>query len=202
MTIQNRRAFLSGASAAISAPALLSSARAQAWPEKSIRVVIPFGAGSSVDIIGRIIVEYLSRALGQSMVVENRGGAGGAIGSREVSLAPADGYTLLINASAHSAAPAAYPQIQYDVVKDFAAVASFGVIPNVVIVRPGRGINSIADFLKEAKAGNFTFASAGVGSATHWAAERLRLAGGFAADRKSTRLNSSHIPLSRMPSSA
>jgi tripartite-type tricarboxylate transporter receptor subunit TctC len=173
-----RRAFLAST---LAAPALLTRASAQAWPDKPIRVVIPFGAGSSVDIIGRIITEYLSRALGQSMVIENRGGAGGAIGSREVSLAAPDGYTLLINASAHSAAPAAYPQIQYDPVKDFASVASFGVIPNVVIVRAGRGINTIADFLKEAKAGNFTFASAGVGSATHWAAERLRLAGGFAA---------------------
>jgi tripartite-type tricarboxylate transporter receptor subunit TctC len=170
-----RRAFLRATGAALAAPGL---ARAEAWPDHQIRAVIPFTAGSTADIVGRVVLDPLSRALGQTIVVDNRGGAGGVLGTAVVAKSPADGYTLLVHASAHSAAPAAYPNIPYDTAKDFSAIANFGSIPNVVVVAPGR-FKNLAEMVAAAKSGNFTYSSAGVGSATHWAAERVRIAGGF-----------------------
>jgi tripartite-type tricarboxylate transporter receptor subunit TctC len=179
MTI-HRRQFLKLAGVALAAPAVVRQAHAQpAWPSQTIRVQIPFSAGSSVDVVGRIVMDPLSRALGQPIVIENRGGAGGTIGSAQVARAAPDGYTLLINASAHSAAPAAYPNISYDVIKDFSAVACFGSIPNVVIVSPDSGLKTLKDLVEKGRKNGLTYSSAGVGSATHWAAERLRLAGDF-----------------------
>jgi tripartite-type tricarboxylate transporter receptor subunit TctC len=177
----SRRRFLQLAAAASTTPALPRLARAQAWPARPIRAMIPFAPGSTIDIVGRIVLDPLSSQVGQTIVVENRGGAGGSIGTAAVAKAEADGYTLLINASAHSAAPAAYPNIAYDPARDFSAVIPFGTIANVTIIAPGRGINSLKELVAAAKAGNMSYASAGVGSATHWAAERLRLSAGFKA---------------------
>src|SRR5438132_9375095 len=106
-----RRRFLVGCTAALAAPVLARRALAQAWPSRPIRAICPFSAGSTIDILGRIVTDPLGQALGQSVVVENRGGAGGTIGSFTVAKAEPDGYMLLINASAHTAAPAAYPSI-------------------------------------------------------------------------------------------
>ena len=178
-----RRNFLHLAGAVLAAPSLSRQAFAQAaWPTRqNIRAMVPFSAGSTLDIVSRIVLDPLSRQIGQTIVVENRGGAGGTIGTALVAKAEADGYTMLLNASAHSAAPAAYPRIAYDPARDFAAVIPFGSVPNVTLVHPGRGIKNLKEFVAAAKGGKFTFASAGVGSATHWAAERLRLAAGFDA---------------------
>jgi tripartite-type tricarboxylate transporter receptor subunit TctC len=129
-----RRRFLIASTAALAMPALSRRARAQAWPNRTIRAVCPFTAGSTIDILGRIITEPLSQALGQTIVLENRGGAGGSIGSAAVAKAEPDGYTLLINASAHTAAPAAYPNIAYDPAGDFAGLAMIGVVPNVLLI--------------------------------------------------------------------
>jgi tripartite-type tricarboxylate transporter receptor subunit TctC len=168
MTPIDRRDFLTLASAAAAAPALPSDAFADVWPsEKVIRAVVPFGPGSTIDIIGRVVLDPLSGALGQTIVVENRGGAGGTIGSAMVAKADPDGYTLLINASAHTAAPAVYPNLTYDPSKDFAGIALFGVVPNVLLVAPMKGIKSAAELIERARASGMTFASAGVGSATH-----------------------------------
>ena len=181
-----RRSLLKLSAAALAAPALLRSAAAQAWPAgRPIRAICPFTAGSTIDILGRIITDPLAQALGQSIVVENRGGAGGSIGSASVARADPDGYTLLINASAHTAAPAAYPNIAYDPAKDFAGVAMIGVVPNVLLIAPSKNIKSAKELAERAKAGDMTYASAGVGSATHWAAERFRLSAG---------LQATHIP--------
>jgi tripartite-type tricarboxylate transporter receptor subunit TctC len=177
-----RRRFLNLAASALAVPALPRLARAQAWPAKQpIRAMIPFSAGSTLDIVGRIVLEPLSTQLGQTIVVENRGGAGGTIGTAAVAKAEPDGYTVLINASAHSAAPAAYPNAAYDPARDFSAVIPFGTVPNVAVIAPAKGIKSLQELVAAAKAGSFTYASAGVGSATHWAAERLRVSAGFAA---------------------
>jgi tripartite-type tricarboxylate transporter receptor subunit TctC len=182
MTTSNRRRFLTLTAAALATPALPRLGLAQAWPAgKPIHAVVPFTAGSTVDIIGRIVLDPLSRQLGQTIVIENRGGAGGSIGSAAVAKADPDGYTLLINAAAHSAAPAAYPKITYDPAKDFAGVAMFGVVPNVLLVAPSKGIKTLKEFVAKANEGNMTFSSAGVGSATHWAAERFRVSAGFKA---------------------
>jgi tripartite-type tricarboxylate transporter receptor subunit TctC len=174
-----RRQFLQFAGAALTVPAFPSAGVAQAWPTRTIRAMIPFAAGSSLDIVGRLVLDPLSSQLGQPVVVENRGGAGGTIGTGLVVKADPDGYTILIQASAHSAAPAAYPNITYDVAKDFVAIIPFGTLPNVTVVAPASGINTLKELVAKAKAGSVTYASAGVGSATHWAAERIRVAGGF-----------------------
>jgi tripartite-type tricarboxylate transporter receptor subunit TctC len=178
-----RRSFLTMSAAAVAAPALPRLAAAQSYPAaRPIRAMVPFAPGSSLDIVGRIVMDPLSRQLGQTIVIENRGGAGGTLGTASVVNADPDGHTLLIQASAHSAAPAAYPKLGYDPVRDFSAVIPFGTIPNVTVVHPSRGFKTVNDLVAAAKkTGQFTYGSAGVGSATHWAAERLRLAGGFEA---------------------
>jgi tripartite-type tricarboxylate transporter receptor subunit TctC len=179
----NRRHFLKFSTAAIAAPAIAAAAVAQGgWPTaRPIRAIVPFSAGSTIDILGRIVLDPLSRALGQTIVVENRGGAGGSLGSAAVAKAEPDGYTLLINAAAHSGAPAAYPNLPYDAANDFAAVACFGSVPNVLLVAPSKGLNTIQALVAKAKAGGMSFASAGVGSATHWAAERFIVSAGLQA---------------------
>jgi len=180
--MQDRRRFLTILTAAFSAPTLLRRAFAETWPKgKIIRAVVPFAAGSTIDIISRIVIDPLSGRLGQTIVVENRGGAGGTIGSADVAKSDPDGYTLLINASAHSAAPAAYPNLPYDPSKDFAGVALFGVVPNVLLVAPSKGIKNATEFVERAKNGHMSFASAGIGSATHWAAERFLMSAGISA---------------------
>jgi tripartite-type tricarboxylate transporter receptor subunit TctC len=187
----SRRTFLGWTAVTLAAPALPKIAAADAaWPSHPIRTVIPFSAGSSIDIVGRIVLDPLSQQLGQPMVVENRGGAGGSIGSAEVAQAAPDGYTILINASAHTAVPALYPHAPYDVTRAFSAVIPFGTVPNVVIVAPSKGFKTLKDLVTAAKAGNMTFASAGVGSATHLAAERLCISAGF---------NATHVPFKGGP---
>ncbi len=177
----SRRRFLSLAGATLATPALPRLALAQAYPSRPIRAMVPFTAGSTIDIVGRIVTDPLAAQLGQPIVIENRGGAGGSIGSAAVAKADPDGYTLLINASAHSAAPAAYPNISYDPAGDFAAVIAFGTVPNVTVVSAASGIKTLPELVAKAKAkpGSVSYASAGVGSATHWAAERLRMSAGF-----------------------
>ena len=176
-----RRRFLQMSATTLAAAALPRVASAQQWPTKQIRAVIPFSAGSTIDIIGRIVVEPLSAALGQTIIVDNRGGAGGSIGTALVAKAEPDGHTILIHASAHSAAPAVYPNAPYNAGRDLSAVANFGIVPNVVVISPSKGIKTLKQLVDAAKKGSMTFASAGVGSATHWAAERLRLSAGFDA---------------------
>jgi tripartite-type tricarboxylate transporter receptor subunit TctC len=178
----HRRRVLALTSIAIAAPAFVRRAYADVWPkDKVIRAIVPFSAGSTIDILGRVVMDALAPRIGQTIVVENHGGAGGTIGSAMAAKAEPDGYMLLINASAHSAAPAAYPKLTYDPAKDFAGVAMFGVVPNVLTVSPSKGIKSVKELVERGKQGGMTYASAGVGSATHWAAERFLLAAGFRA---------------------
>jgi tripartite-type tricarboxylate transporter receptor subunit TctC len=144
-------------------------AGAQTYPSKIIRVIVPFAAGSTTDIVPRLIFEKLGPQLGQTLVVENRAGAGGTIGSAAVARSDADGYTLLVNSNAHTIAPAFYPGLSYHPSRDFAAVVPLGISPNVLVVSPSRGFKTIADLVAAAKAkpGSLNFSSVGVGSATH-----------------------------------
>ncbi|MGZ8209694.1 MAG: Bug family tripartite tricarboxylate transporter substrate binding protein [Burkholderiales bacterium] len=176
-----RRTFLQASAAAAATAAVPRLASAQKWPTRPIRAIIPFSAGSTIDVIGRMVADPLSAALGQSIIIDNRGGAGGSIGTALVARAEPDGHTILIHASAHSAAPAVYPKLPYDTARDFAAAAMFGVVPNVVVIAPSKGIKTLKELVERAKKGGMTYASAGVGSATHWGAERLRLSAGFDA---------------------
>src|SRR5262245_52562254 len=180
-SMSTRRDFLHIAGAGLATPALCRLAHAQSWPSKPLRAVVPFTPGSTIDIAGRIVLEPLSSQLGQTIVVENRGGAGGTIGTAAVARAEPDGHTILVHASAHSAAPAAYPNAAYDTARDFSAVIPFGTVPNVTVVAPAKGIKTLGELVAAAKSGPISYASAGVGSATHWAAERLRVSAGFSA---------------------
>jgi tripartite-type tricarboxylate transporter receptor subunit TctC len=131
----------------------------------------------------RIVFDELSARLGQPIIVENRGGAGGTIGAAAVAKADPDGYTLLVNSSAHTITPSIYPNLSYDARADFAAVGAIGNVPNVLIVAPSKGLKTLPEFVAAAKAkpGSFNFASVGVGSAVHLSAERFRIAAGYEA---------------------
>jgi len=187
-----RRLHLALFGAALAAPALPRLARGQAWPSKQIRAVIPFTAGSTIDIVARIVFEPLSQQLGQSIIVENRGGAGGTIGAGMVARADPDGYTMLAHSSAHVATPAIYPNAPYDTARDFVAVAALGSSPNIVVVAPDKGIKTLQELVAaaKAKAGAMTFGTAGVGSSTHFTTERFRFSAGF---------EGVHVPFRGMP---
>ncbi|MDI3307709.1 MAG: tripartite tricarboxylate transporter substrate-binding protein [Acetobacteraceae bacterium] len=168
-----RRQALSLALAASLAPSTL---RAQAWrPDRPIRLVVPFAPGGSNDIVGRIIAEAASQALGQPIVVENRAGAGSMIGAEVVARAAPDGYTLLIN-SAHSAVPAIVARVPYDTIKDFVGVAVAGFSPYVLVVNPRLPVRTAKELvaLLKANPGRYNLATAGIGSGVHVAAELLR----------------------------
>ena len=183
MTTHNRRHFLKLSAGALAAPALprLASRKQPGRRQNLFAPSCRSRPAARIDILGRIVLDPLSRQLGQTIVVENRGGAGGSLGSAAVAKADPDGYTLLINAAAHSGAPAAYPNLPYDAAADFAGVAIFGSVPNVLLVAPSKGIKSLQELVAKAKDGTMNFASAGVGSATHWAAERFIVSAGFKA---------------------
>jgi tripartite-type tricarboxylate transporter receptor subunit TctC len=172
---------------ALSFAFLGSQINAQAWPTKSLRVIVPIGAGSSVDLVARIVCEQLSDQLGQPIVVENRPGAGQTLGAAAVAKAEPDGYTLLINSSAHTIGPALYPNAGYHPARDFAAVAHLGATPFALVVPPDRGFKTTSDLVKAANArpGAFNYSSPGVGSGSHLSAERFR---------RAARLEATHVP--------
>jgi len=109
------------------------------YPSKPIHVIIPFSAGSATDIVPRTVFEPMSAALGQTIVVENRGGAGGIVGTAAVAKAEPDGYTLLAHSAAHSVSPSIYASIPYDAAADFAGIITFGNAPTVLVVAPSKG---------------------------------------------------------------
>ncbi len=175
--------FACGLAAIAIVTTAFSIASAQTWPSKPIRVVIPFAAGSFTDVLPRVVFDQVGKQLGQTVIVENRTGAGGTIGTAAVVRAEPDGYTLLATSSAHTITPAIYPNLNYDTARDLSAVVSLGQSPLVMIMAPSRGHKTVQDFVKAAKAkpGSANFASAGVGSATHLAAERFIQASGIKA---------------------
>jgi tripartite-type tricarboxylate transporter receptor subunit TctC len=168
---------------AVAAVVLARPAAAQDWPAKPIRAFIPFAAGSATDIIPRAVFDQLSPVLGQPIVVENRGGAGGALGVGEVTRAEPDGYTILADSSALTVAPWIVTDLPYDTAKDLSAVIPLGKNGNVLVVNPAKGWKTAQDLVAAAKAnpGTINYGSAGVGTATHVSAERFRASAGFEA---------------------
>ena len=155
------------------------SARADDWPKgKPIKAIIPFGAGSSTDIIARLVMDEASRVLGQTIVCENRAGASGTIGANAVAKSDPDGYTILVHSSSHTVTPSTFTNPPYSAENDFLAVMPLATIPSVVVVNGQRPYKTLKDLVDAAKAkpGSFNYASAGAGSATHLTAERLKLA--------------------------
>jgi tripartite-type tricarboxylate transporter receptor subunit TctC len=147
----------------------------QSYPNKPVRVIISFTPGSSTDIVGRIVMQKVSEYWGQPVIAENRGGAGGSIGSREVATSAPDGYTLLINSTAHAVNPAIYAKLPYDTVKDFVDIAALAVQPNVLVVNATSPYKTVMDLVNfaRAKPGAINFGHAGVGSGTHLNTERF-----------------------------
>jgi len=162
---------------------LNSTANAQTWPTRSMTVVSTVSAGNAGDLVARVVLDQVSKQIGQSFIIENRTGAGGTTGSASVAKADPDGYTILILASAQGSAVVLHKNLPYDPVRDFVPVVMFGIQPSVLVVSPTKGWKTVADLVAAAKAkpGTMNFASAGLGSASHWAAERFRLAAGISA---------------------
>jgi tripartite-type tricarboxylate transporter receptor subunit TctC len=164
------------------AAAMAGGARAQQWPARTIRVVVPLSAGSAVDIVPRIVFEQVGIGIGQSIVIENRTGASGTIGTRAVAGAAPDGYTLLAVSSGFVLSPFTVANAHYDPIKDFVAVAPLANLPNVLVAAPSLHIETVQDFVALAKRKRITFGSAGVGTPVHLTMEKFRLAAGFPAD--------------------
>ena len=160
-----------------------SAALAQSFPSKPIRAIVPFAAGSFTDVLPRVVFDQAATQVKQPIIVENRGGAGGTIGTGAVAKADPDGYTLLATSSAHTITPAIYPNLPYDTARDLSGVASLGLSPLVMIMAPSKGHRTVQSFVAAAKAkpGTINFASAGIGSATHLSAERFIASAGFQA---------------------
>jgi len=176
--IQRRLALLL-ASFAIAFPHV---ACAQDWPNKTITAIVPLGAGSASDIIARVVMEQVGKQFGQTVVVENRPGAGGTIGANMVAKATPDGHTILIY-GALTSAHALYSKLPYDSVNDFIPVISLGQQPLVIVGAPAKGYKTLADLIaaEKTKPGALNSSTAGVGSASHFGAERLRASAGFEA---------------------
>jgi tripartite-type tricarboxylate transporter receptor subunit TctC len=156
-------------------------AAAQSYPAKPIRLMVPFPPGGSTDIVARIVAQKLSVQLGQPVIIENRGGAGGTIGTAVVAKAAPDGYSLLVGStSTHVVAPSVYAKLEYDPVKDFAPVSLMAVTPYLLVVHPAvqaKTVKELVDLMR-AQPGRLNYASAGIGSTTHLAMEMLKFASG------------------------
>ena len=150
---------------------------AQNYPVRPVRAIIAFPPGSATDIIGRVITAKVSELWGQTVVADNRGGAGGSIASAVAAKAAPDGYTLIINSNAHVVNPSMFAKLPYDTLKDFVDIMPLVGQPNVMVVSPGSRLKSFGGFLAEAKAnpGKINFAFAGLGSGTHLNSEKLKL---------------------------
>ncbi|MCE2878610.1 MAG: tripartite tricarboxylate transporter substrate binding protein [Comamonadaceae bacterium] len=155
----------------------ITSAWAQSYPVKPVRWVVPSTPGDGSDITGRLIAERISRELGQPVVIDNKPGAGGVLGSDAVAKAAPDGYTMIVgNAGSHGVNAGIYAKLPYDVVKDFVPVAMICTAPNVMVVSPGVKAASVGEFIAYAKAnpGKVNYASGGVGSSAHLSAELFK----------------------------
>jgi len=175
--LTRRQALLTAA--ALTAP---SSLWAQsAWPSKFVRIVVPFAAGGTTDLLARALAPELQRVFGQSFVVENKPGAGGNLGAADVAKAAADGHTLLMGTvGTHAINQSLYPKMPFDPVKDFVPVTLVAAVPNVLVLNPAKaqqyGINSVADLIRYAKAnpGKLNMASSGNGTSIHLAGELFK----------------------------
>ncbi len=162
------------------------------FPDKPIRFVVPFTAGSGTDIVARTLAESMSRSFKQPIVIENRPGAGGTLGAAQVAKSTPDGYTLLVHSAGHVANAAIYPGLSYDTLRDFAGVTPLASLPNVLIAAPSKGFRDVQDLVARAKAnpGALNYGSAGNGSATHMNAEIFR---------QSAKFDAQHIPFKGTP---
>jgi tripartite-type tricarboxylate transporter receptor subunit TctC len=183
-----RTAGLVTASAAISG-LVPTRGRAAGYPDRPIKIIVPFAPAGPTDIMARILTPRLGHALGGNVIVENRPGAGGNIGIGAVAHSEPDGYTLLLTSSAYVVNPSLYAKIPYDPVRDFAPIAELGTSPNVILVNPKLGVNSIAELIARAKANpnELNYASPGIGTTPHLSGELLKITAG---------IEMTHVPFS------
>lgn len=176
MTFTRRAIAAAIAGCALIAP-LVASAQA-GYPNKPVKVIVPFPAGSTTDIIARAITDKMSQSMGQQLVVENRGGASGTIGQAAVAQAAPDGYTIMVHSSSHTVSPHTFAKLPFDTLADFTPVTPISSTPNVLVISPSKNIKTLQELLAAARAkpGSMNFASAGQGSATHLNAEKFKLA--------------------------
>src|SRR6202022_3442159 len=184
-THPSRREILRTAGSAMGAMATpgfgLKQARAAGYPERPIKIIVPCAPAGPTDIMARILSTHLGEAIGGTVVVENKPGAGGNIGIGAAAHAEPDGYTLLITSSAYVVNPGLYAKIPYDPYKDFAPIAELGTSPNVILVGPKLGINSIADLIARANAdpNELNYASPGIGTTPHLSGELFKIVSGI-----------------------
>jgi tripartite-type tricarboxylate transporter receptor subunit TctC len=191
----NRRTLLLAAASAGACAMAMTPLASQAQPPnggENVTIVVPFTAGSGTDVIARLVADHLAKALGRTVIVDNRAGAGGTLGAAQVAAAAPDGLTLLVHSAGHVANAALYPKLKYDTLKDFAPVALLATLPNVLVVSPNSKLATVADLVKQAQAqpGKMSYASAGNGSATHINAEKFRIA---------AKLQAMHVPYRGTP---
>jgi tripartite-type tricarboxylate transporter receptor subunit TctC len=167
----HRRKFLHLAASAAAMPAISRIARADTYPSHPVRLVVGFAAGSTTDILARLMGQWLSQRLGQQFVIENRPGAGGNIGAETVVKATPDGYTLLMVPPAVAANAALYEHLNFDFLRDTAPVAGVVRLPNVAEVHPSVPVNTIPELIAYAKANKLSYASAGIGTPSHLAGQ-------------------------------
>src|SRR5580704_7939482 len=183
ISLRSRREFLRATGAAVVAASSLASApaRAAGYPDRPIRIIVPFAPGGPTDIMARIVASRLGEAINGTVIVDNRAGAGGNIGIGYAAHAEPDGYTLLVTSSAYVVNPSLYAKIPYDPFKDFAPIAELGTSPNAILVDPKLGIHSIADLIARGKAkpDELNYASPGAGTSPHLSAELLKIVGSF-----------------------
>ena len=188
---RSRRAFLQAVGPALAAASGLAPGRARAagYPDRPIKIIVPFAPGGPTDIMARIVATHLGEATRGTLVVENRPGAGGNIGIGIAAHAEPDGYTLLITSSAYVVNPGLYAKIPYDPFNDFTPIAELGTSPNVILADPKLGVNSIADLVARARANpnELNYASPGIGTTPHLSAELLKINAG---------INLTHVPFS------
>jgi tripartite-type tricarboxylate transporter receptor subunit TctC len=164
-----RRQFLHLTAGAAALPAVARIARAQTYPSRPIRVIVPFAAGGQADILARLIGQWLSERLGQPFVIENRPGGGTNIATEAVVRAPADGYTLLMVGATQAINATLYDKLNFHLIRDITPVAGIIVVPNVMVVSPSVPATTVPEFIASAKAnaGKLSMASGGIGSTGH-----------------------------------
>jgi len=157
-----------------------SRAKAAGYPERPVKIIVPFAPAGPTDIMARILVAHLGEAIGGTVIVENKPGAGGNIGIGIAAHAEPDGYTLLITSSAYVVNPGLYAKIPYDPTTDFAPIAELGTSPNVILVDPKLGVSSVSDLIARAKANpdELNYASPGIGTTPHLSGELFKIVGG------------------------
>jgi tripartite-type tricarboxylate transporter receptor subunit TctC len=172
-----RRNFLQLAAGATALPTVSRVAWAQAYPARPVRVIVPFAAGGGVDIVARLIGQWLSEQLRQPFVIENRPGGGGNIGTEAVVRAPADGYTLLLVTAANAINTTLYEKLSFNLSRDIAPVAGIIVVPNVMVVHPSVPAKTIPEFIAYAKAnpGKINMASGPIGGSSHVSGELFKM---------------------------